>query len=87
MSNKGMIRAAWAAVKAEIDALGVLLDLSERASDPHTEHVAALAIVERLPALVDRLAELEVQLDIFWTVKRRRNARRAGLRRACALES
>lgn len=64
MSNKGMIRAAWAAVKAEIDALGVLMDLSERASDPHTEHVAALAIVDRLPALVDRLAELEVQLDI-----------------------
>ena len=64
MANKGNIRAAWAAVKAEVDALGVLLDLSERASDPHTEHVAALAIVDRLPALVDRLAELEAQLDI-----------------------
>ena len=64
MSNKGITRAAWAAVKAEIDALGVLLDLSERVSDPHTEHMVALAIVERLPALVDRLAELEVQLDI-----------------------
>lgn len=64
MENMGNIRAAWAAVKAEIDALGVLLDLSERASDPHTEHMVALAIVERLPALVDRLAELEVQLDI-----------------------
>lgn len=64
MENMGNIRAAWAAVKAEVDALGVLLDLSERASDPHTEHMVALAIVERLPALVDRLAELEVQLDI-----------------------
>ena len=86
MSNKGMIRAAWAAVKAEIDALGVLLDLSERASDPHTEHVAALAIVERL-WIGSRSWRFSLTFDIFWTVKRRRNARRAGLRRACALES
>lgn len=64
MSNKGMIRAAWAAVKAEIDALGVLMELCEDASDPFTERVAMRALVERLPQLVDRLAELEAQLDI-----------------------
>lgn len=64
MSNKGMIRAAWAAVKAEIDALGVLMELREDASDPFTERVAMHALVERLPQLVDRLAELEAQLDI-----------------------
>lgn len=64
MSNKGMIRAAWAAVKAEIDALGVLMELCEDASEPFTERVAMRALVERLPQLVDRLAELEAQLDI-----------------------
>ena len=58
------MRAAWSSVKAEVDALGVLLDFMDEAADPHTEHVAALAIVRRLPALVDSLAELEAQLDI-----------------------
>lgn len=51
-------------MKAEVDALGVLLDFMGEAADPHTEHVMALAIVRRLPALVDSLAELEAQLDI-----------------------
>lgn len=62
--NKGNLRAAWSSVKAEVDALGVLLDFMGEAADPHTEHVTALAIVRRLPALVDSLAELEAQLDI-----------------------
>lgn len=64
MENKGNLKAAWSGVKAEVDALGVLLDFMEEAADPHTEKAAALAIVRRLPALVDNLAELEVHLDI-----------------------
>lgn len=64
MENIGNLRAAWSSVKAEVDALCVLMDFMDEAADPHTERAAALAIVRRLPALVDSLAELEAQLDI-----------------------
>ena len=64
MENKVNLRAAWSSVKAEVDALGVLLDFMDEAADPHTVNMTALAIVRRLPALVDSLAELETQFDI-----------------------
>lgn len=64
MANEGNIRAAWAAVKAEVDALGVLMEVAEDAKDPYSERFANQLIVGRLPELVDKLAELEVQLDL-----------------------
>lgn len=62
--NKGNVRAAWAAVKVELNAIGVLLEFADNARDPHTQQMGALAVLERLPSLTDRLAELEAQLDI-----------------------
>lgn len=62
--NKGNIRAAWAAVKAELDAIGVLVEFTNNARDPHTQEMGALSVLERLPMLCDTLAELEVQLGI-----------------------
>lgn len=62
--NRGNVRAAWAAVKAELDAIGVLVEFTDNARDPHTQEMGALSVLERLPRLSDRLAELEVHLDI-----------------------
>lgn len=64
MANEGNIRAAWAAVKAEVNALGVLMEVAEDACDPFSERFANQLIVGRLPELVDKLAELEAQLDL-----------------------
>ena len=62
--NKGNVRAAWAAVKVEMNAIGVLMEFADNARDPHTQQMGALAVLERMSTLADLLAELEAQLDI-----------------------